>query len=105
MPDAFDAVKQMVNIYNSATITIGEKAAVYATRSAMLLARVQQSGGIFKLSDFNAINVKVSRASVDVLGKVLGGYNSKDKGVDIGKRHHLRAGRNGDGLHLHRRAW
>ena len=71
-----DMLWDMVNINDEATIVIGEKAAVYASGDVMLLARVEQTGGLITLlPDVNLVNVKVARASVDIAGKVYAGYD------------------------------
>ncbi len=66
----------LINIKDEATIVIGEKAAVYSSGDVLMLARVEQTGGIISiLPDVNVVNVKVARANIDILGKVYAGYD------------------------------
>ncbi len=73
----------MINVSDEATITIGEKAIVYASGDVIALAHVEQSGGMITLlSNMNVVNVKVGKASVNVAGKVYAGYDFSKEKVD-----------------------
>ena len=75
----------LINVSDQATIVIGEKAAVYASGDVMLLARVEQTGGLISLlPTVNLVDVKVARASVDIAGKVFAGYDFEKNRVGNG---------------------
>ena len=75
----------LINVSDKATIIIGEKAAVYASGDVMLLARVEQTGGLISLlPTMNLVDVKVASASVDIAGKVYAGYDFEKNRVGDG---------------------
>ena len=68
----------MVNVNDEAAIIIGKDAEVKSAGDVIMVAKVEQSGGLHKaLSNLNLVNVKVGHASVEIAGKVYAGYDFK----------------------------
>ena len=75
----------LFDVNDSATVTIGKNAFIYSAGDIIILAKVKQDGGIIRLlPGLNVVNVKVSKASVDVAGKLYAGYDFKSKKVGEG---------------------
>ena len=71
-----DFALDLINVENKATIVIGEKAAVYSAGDVLMVAKVEQDGGVISfLPNVNLVNVKIARASIDIAGKVYAGYD------------------------------
>ena len=95
----------LFDVNDTAAISIGKKAAIYSAGDITLLAKVKQDGGIIRLlPGLNVVNVKVSKASVDVAGKLCAGYDFETgrtgKGVgsvEIGADIDVTAGYDADG--------
>ena len=66
----------LFNVINNAKIVIGASGAVFSSGDVMMLAQVEQSGGIINvpIESLKAVNVKIGRASVDIAGQVYAGY-------------------------------
>ena len=87
----------LFNVIDNAKIVISGTGAVFSSGDVMILAQVEQSGGIINvpIESLKAVNVKVGSASVDIAGKVCAGYafvpiGSAGSGGSVSERGSLR---------------
>ncbi|MBR2528614.1 MAG: hypothetical protein IKE58_09125 [Blautia sp.] len=77
----------LLHLIENARIVISDTAAVLSSGDVIMLAQVEHGGetGNVALKNLSVVNVNVSRASIDIAGKICAGYDFDKESVNADK--------------------